>query len=170
MAFVADDEATELVDPREGSLGDPSMVTEMGAAFDAAPGSLSVGPRLGSLDEKLEAPDPADQLPTFEAQAISRLGDLWLLGRHCVFCGNALEPSAYAHVMETTTAELVFTDPPYNVPIEGHVGGLGSVHHREFPMASGEMSEAEYERFLLTCFQHLCAFSRPGSVHFICID
>ena len=126
--------------------------------------------RIESLNEKPAAPDPADQLPAIQDQAISRLADLWLLGRHRVLCGNALEQSAYANLMESAKAQLVFTDPPYNVPIQGHVSGHGSVQHREFPMASGEMSEVEFERFLLTCFQHLCAFSRPGSVHFICID
>jgi DNA modification methylase len=126
--------------------------------------------RIESLDRKPDAPDPADQLPAIQSQAVSRLGDLWLLGRHRVVCGNALEPSAYAILMENAKAHLVFTDPPYNVPIQGHVSGLGAVQHREFPMASGEMSEGEFERFLLTCFRHLCAFSRAGSVHFICID
>jgi DNA modification methylase len=126
--------------------------------------------RIESLDEKPEVPDPADQLPAIQEHAISRFADLWLLGRHRVLCGNALEQSAYANLMENAKAQLVFTDPPYNVPIQGHVSGLGSVRHREFPMASGEMSEVEFERFLLTCFRHLCGFSRPGSVHFICID
>jgi hypothetical protein len=111
--------------------------------------------RIESLNDKPEAPDPADQLPAIQDQAISRLTDLWLLGRHRVLCGNALEQSAYAILMENAKAQLVFTDPPYNVPIQGHVSGLGSVHHREFPMASGEMSEIEFERFLLTCFRHL---------------
>jgi hypothetical protein len=55
--------------------------------------------------------------------------------------------------MEGKTANLVFTDPPYNVPIEGHVSGLGAICHREFPTASGEMNEAEFERFLSTSFQ-----------------
>ena len=68
------------------------------------------------------------------------------------------------------TANLVFIDPPYNVSIEGHVSGLGAVCHREFPMASGEMSEAEFTRFLSTTFEQLCAFSRPGSMHYICMD
>lgn len=127
--------------------------------------------RIDSLDEKKpDAADPADQLPAVQSRAVSCLGDLWLLGRHRLLCGNALEPSAYATLMENAKAQLVFTDPPYNVPIQGHVSGLGAVQHREFPMASGEMSEGEFERFLLTCFRHLCAFSRAGSVHFICID
>src|SRR6202045_4963800 len=72
--------------------------------------------------------------------------------------------------MENAKAQVIFTDPPYNVPIQGHVSGLGSVQHRELLMASGEMSEGEFEHFLLTCFRHLCAFNRAGSVRFICID
>jgi DNA modification methylase len=126
--------------------------------------------RIESLGEKREAPDPADQLPSLPEQAVSRVGDLWQLGRHRVLCGNVLDRSAFAVLMEGRTADLVFSDPPYNVPIGGHVSGLGAVNHREFPMASGEMSEAEFTRFLSTAFEQLCAFSQPGSVHFICID
>jgi DNA modification methylase len=64
----------------------------------------------------------------------------------------------------------VFTDPPYNVPISGHVGGLGSVQHREFAMASGEMSPAEFTAFLTSVFRHLAEFSVDGSIHFQCMD
>ena len=126
--------------------------------------------RIESLGEKPETPDPADQFPSVQERAVSRVGDLWQLGRHRVLCGNALDRSGFAVVMEGKTANLVFTDPPYNVPIEGHVSGLGAVCHREFPMASGEMNEAEFERFLSMTFEQLCAFSRPGSVHYVCID
>jgi len=65
---------------------------------------------------------------------------------------------------------MIFTDPPYNVPIEGHVSGLGRVKHREFAMASGEMSEAEFTEFLATVFQNLARHSADGAVHFICMD
>ena len=126
--------------------------------------------RIESLGEKAETPDPADQLPSLQERAVSRVGDLWQLGRHRVLCGNALERSGFAVLMEGKTANLVFIDPPYNVSIEGHVSGLGAVCHREFPMASGEMSEAEFTRFLSTTFEQLCAFSRPGSMHYICMD
>jgi hypothetical protein len=61
---------------------------------------------------------------------------------------------------------MVFTDPPYNVPIAGHVGGLGSVQHREFAMASGEMSQAEFTSFLRSAFEHLAAFSVDGAIPF----
>jgi len=67
-------------------------------------------------------------------------------------------------------AQMVFTDPPYNVPIAGHVSGKGRVRHREFAMASGEMSKAEFTMFLKTTFERLAAFSINGSIHFICMD
>src|ERR1700756_5691002 len=126
--------------------------------------------RIERLSEKPEAPDPADQLPSLQEQAVSRIGDLWQLGRHRVLCGNALDRSSFAVLMDSKTANLVFSDPPYNVAIKGHVSGRGAVCHREFPMASGEMTEAEFTRFLAAAFERLCAFSRPGSVHFIGID
>jgi len=65
---------------------------------------------------------------------------------------------------------MIFTDPPYNVPIEGHVSGLGGVRHREFAMASGEMSEAEFTAFLEQIFGRLVGHSTDGSIHFICMD
>ena len=65
---------------------------------------------------------------------------------------------------------MVFTDPPYNVPIEGHVSGLGEVKHREFAMAAGEMNQAQFTTFLTTAFQNLAKYSVDGSIHFICMD
>jgi hypothetical protein len=65
---------------------------------------------------------------------------------------------------------MVFTDPPYNVPISGHVGGLGAIQHREFAMASGEMSQAEFTAFLQSVFSHLATFSVDGAIHFQCMD
>ncbi|MEQ8694510.1 MAG: DNA methyltransferase [Gammaproteobacteria bacterium] len=65
---------------------------------------------------------------------------------------------------------MVFTDPPYNVPIDGHVCGLGSVKHEEFIMASGEMSEAEFINFLKVVSGHMTSVSSEGAIHFICMD
>ena len=67
-------------------------------------------------------------------------------------------------------ARMVFTDPPYNVPIDGHVGGSGATRHREFVMASGEMSKAAFKAFLETVFRHLAEFSMDGSIHYVCMD
>ena len=101
---------------------------------------------------------------------ISKIGDLWLLGRHRVLCGNALDPAAFAALMGEERAAMVFTDPPYNVPIDGHASGLGAIHHRPFPMASGEMDGAEFTAFLGQAFRNLAAFSVDGSLHYICMD
>ena len=87
---------------------------------------------------------PEDDVPVLPAgRAVARPGDLWALGPHRLLCGNALDASAYDALLTGERADMVFTDPPYNVPIDGHVSGLGRVRHREFAMASGEMSEAE---------------------------
>lgn len=142
-------------------------------SFDLEATGFDIGEidlRIESLDSKPESTDPLDQVPEVQQQAVSQIGDLWQLGRHRVLCGNALDRGSFAALMGGKMADLVFSDPPYNVPIGGHVSGLGAVCHREFPMASGEMTEPEFTRFLATIFQHLCAFSREGSVHFICMD
>jgi len=65
---------------------------------------------------------------------------------------------------------MVFTDPPYNVPVNGHICGLGKVQHEEFIMASGEMSEADFTDFLTRVAMNLAAFSVDGSIHYICMD
>ncbi len=72
--------------------------------------------------------------------------------------------------MDGEKAQMVFTDPPYNVPIDGHVGGSGTIKHREFAMASGEMTRDEFTTFLRRTFRNLADFSIDGSIHFICMD
>jgi DNA modification methylase len=72
--------------------------------------------------------------------------------------------------MEGRKASIVFMDPPYNVPVEGHVGGLGSIHHREFAMASGEMDEQGFTHFLSQALRHVADHSADGSIHFVCMD
>lgn len=101
---------------------------------------------------------------------ISKPGDLYQLGNHRIYCGNALEDASYQALMSGDRADLVFTDPPYNVPIHGHVSGNGSVHHQEFAMAVGEMTEAEFTGFLQTAFGHMAKHSLEGSIHFVCMD
>lgn len=102
--------------------------------------------------------------------AVTQFGDLWQLGRHRVLCGNALEDNSYQTLMGNKRAHAVFTDPPYNVAIDGNVCGKGAIRHREFTMGSGEMSEAEFTAFLGTIFRLLARRSTNGSVHYICMD
>jgi DNA modification methylase len=103
-------------------------------------------------------------------QPISRPGDLWQLRKHRLLCGSALEAASYKTLMLTRRASVVFVDPPYNVRIDGHATGSGSIHHREFAMASGEMNEAEYMGFLTRALSLAGTHSTNGSVHFICTD
>jgi DNA modification methylase len=85
-------------------------------------------------------------------------------------CGNALDRADFAALMGEERAVSVFTDPPYNVPIDGHASGLGAIHHRPFPMASGEMDKPAFTAFLALACQNLAEFSTNGSIHFICMD
>ena len=121
---------------------------------------------------KSAEPDPADALPAVDpdAPAISRPGDLWAIGRHRLLCGNALDKSDYARLLVDQRARAVFVDPPYNVPIEGHVSGLGRHRHGEFAMASGEMNEAEFVSFLEMALRHHSAYSIDGAIHYVCMD
>lgn len=125
---------------------------------------------IGGLDAQAQKPDPADAVPQITGPAVTRLGDIWQIGPHRLICGDATALETYARLLEGETAQMVFTDPPYNVPIEGHVSGLGEVRHREFAMASGEMSEAEFTAFLRSVFVNLADASANGAIHFIAMD
>lgn len=102
--------------------------------------------------------------------AITRLGDCWLLGQHRLCCGNALEHGPYLDILGDARASMVITDPPYNVPIKGHVSGLGKAKHREFAMASGEMSNEEFTEFLNRAMDQMVRYSIDGSLHFMFMD
>lgn len=117
------------------------------------------------------AENPADQMPEMpEGPPVTRPGDIWIIGNHRLICGDSTKAETYAALMGGARASMVFTDPPYNVPVTGHICGSGKTRHREFAMAAGEMSETEFTAFLTTVFEHLAAFSTNGSLHFHCMD
>ncbi|HLO79238.1 MAG TPA: DNA methyltransferase [Magnetospirillum sp.] len=124
---------------------------------------------IGELDGEVDDADQVPEIPD-DAVTVSRPGDLWLIGRHRLLCGDATQASAFAALMAEARAQMVFIDPPYNVPIDGHVCGLGQVKHREFAMAAGEMSEAEFVGFLKGVFGHLAEHSADGAIHYVCMD
>ena len=139
----------------------------------------ATGFEMGEIDVMIEGlasgvtgdEDPADALPTSSASApVSQPIDLWALDRHRVFCGDALSVASYTTLMGSQKAAMVFIDPPYNVPIDGHASGLGSIRHENFAMASGEMSEAEFTDFLAGACTLLAAHSLDGAIHFVCMD
>jgi DNA modification methylase len=114
--------------------------------------------------------EPADAIPPYPSAAASRRGDLWQLGRHRLICGDARMADDYAALLEGERVDLVFTDPPYNVPIDGHVCGLGRVRHREFAMGAGEMSEAAFTSFLAETLGAAAESCRDGAIAFVCMD
>ena len=127
------------------------------------------------LEEASEAanttPGREDETPAYSAgPAVTRLGDLWELGPHHLLCADAREQTSYEQLLKNAKAAFVFTDPPYNVPIDGHVCGLGRIRHADFAMGCGEMSEAEFTAFLESVFRQLAANTVDGSIHQICMD
>jgi len=116
--------------------------------------------------------DPVDDLTGFrlDGPAISQPGDRWELGRHRLVCGDALQSSSYAVLLSDELAQMLVTDPPFNVPINGHAMGRGKVRHREFKMASGEMSEEAFTAFLEGFIRQAVTFSSDGSIHYLFID
>jgi DNA modification methylase len=124
--------------------------------------------RIQSLDSSLEDADDRFELPT--GPVVSRTGDLWLLGSHRLYCGSALDATSYDAMSNGERAAAAITDPPYNVKIDGHVSGNGSTTHREFAMASGEMSEADFTDFLHQTFQRISAYCRDGALIYSFMD
>ena len=126
------------------------------------------------LDERAMATASVDAEESFELDLtrtpVTRPGDVWQIDEHRLMCGDALDAKSYEALLGAERAQMVFTDPPYNVPIAGHVSGLGKPKHREFAMASGEMSREEFTHFLSGAFEQLALYTDDGAIHFICMD
>ena len=120
---------------------------------------------LGGVDEADE-----DEAPAIEGVAVTRLGDVWTMGDHRLICGDALSPETYTRLMAGEAARMLFTDPPYNVPIDGFASGNGKHQRREFAMASGEMNSEEFTAFLTTALQRACEHLVDGAVAYVCMD
>lgn len=115
--------------------------------------------------------DPLDgEIPPLPSSPASRPGDLWIMGEHRLLVGSSLEPASFEALMAGKKASMVFQDVPYNVPIDGHVSGLGKVKHREFAMASGEMSADEFLAFNVTNLKVTAGHLVDGAIMAMCID
>ena len=137
--------------------------TEIELVLDAAAEGAPTGPDEAAEDRIPESSDDP-------AAAVTRPGDVWRLGRHRLVCGDARDRTVFEAVMEDERADIVFTDPPYNVPIDGHVTGLGRIRHREFAMGVGEMSVAAFTGFLQQTLGNAAALTRNGAIAFVCMD
>src|SRR5262249_36521 len=138
-------------------------LAEADLSFDIEAAGFSVG-EIDLMVAAAEGADEADDEIPEPGPIITQLGDVWDLGEHVILAGSALEDASYLAIMDGDEADLVFSDPPYNVPIQGHVSGLGKIQHREFSQAVGEMSEEEFIRFLMTALALAKRFSRDGSL------
>lgn len=136
--------------------------------FSLAEIDLTLDAASAASTTALDAPE--DHVPDTQDRAVSQRGDIWLLGEHRLMCGDARDPADFGALMDDGSADLVFTDPPYNVRIDGHVCGKGEVTHREFAFASGEMSEDEFARFLEVTLGNAAAVMRDGAIAFVCMD
>ena len=133
--------------------------------FDTVDLDRLEAPRLAKVPKLDVVPELARDRP-----AISAAGDLWKLGKHLLLCASALDRASYQTLMGGDRAQMVFTDPPYNVAIDGHVCGLGSVRHQNFGMASGEMTKPQFTGFLNSFMRHAVEYSQDGAIHYICMD
>jgi DNA modification methylase len=124
------------------------------------------------IDRQSKQNQKEDKIPEITANLVSKLGDVWLLDKHRIICGDSLKAATYEKLSPDSNkkAQMIFTDPPYNVAITGHVCGVGKIKHREFAMASGEMTTSEFTNFLTSVFQNLKTFSTDGSLHYVCMD
>lgn len=143
-----------------------SMLVEIGCDLDLD----TTGFDIGEIDlvigaDEAEADEPA--IPPVPDLPITQPGDIWILGEHRLICGSCLEPETWQRLMRGEIARVCFTDPPYNVRIQGHVSSKG---HEEFAMASGEMSEDAFTAFLRDALRLACDFSIDSAIHFVCMD
>src|SRR5271165_3185263 len=157
------------------------LAIELQALIDMEFDVESTGFSLAEVDLVLEqsreaSPDPKedteDTIPpiTVSAAAVTRCGDLWHLGRHRLLCGDSRALATFNQLLQQERADLIFTDPPYNVPIDGNVCGRGRIRHREFAMGTGEMSRETFTAFLEGTLGNTAAFCSNGAIAFACMD
>ncbi|MEO0938800.1 MAG: DNA methyltransferase [Pseudomonadota bacterium] len=165
---LADNKIAEKSEWDEGLLQiELSALVDLDAAGELDFDIGAIGFETAELDLLIDQPDATEEAevaPLPKPDPISRLGDLWILGNHKILCGSALDVSTYKHLLSNEIARLTITDPPYNVPVAGHIRDTAS-GHREFAMASGEMSnEEEFAAFLHTFLTLARDRSAPGSL------
>jgi DNA modification methylase len=143
--------------------------------FDVSLTGFSLAELDFALDAAREA-DPkrpsagADQLPLMSTDAVSQKGDLWILGRHRLLCGDSRDTACFERLLGEDRAALIFTDPPYNIRIDRYATGKGQYRHREFAMAIGEMSPAAFTEFLTQTLANHARYARDGAIAYVAMD
>ncbi|MEG3126078.1 DNA methyltransferase [Sphingomonas sp. GB1N7] len=132
--------------------------------------TLEIDQVISLGDDKDDAIDDDVHLPD-QATPVSRLGDIWHIGKHRLIVGDARDTEVYARLLAGERAELIFTDPPYGCAIENNVSGLGQVRHKNFLVGAGEVSLPEFGATLLRpAFRCMAAHAQPGAIAFVCSD
>ena len=175
---IADNKLAELSDWNEevlrielADLMDLSLAGEIDFSLDITGFELPeidiiIGDGGEAPPEHLETVEEPDR----SIPSVAQPGDHWVLGSHRIFCGDALEAKSAEKLLEGEQCRMVFTDPPYNVPVNGHVRSGASGGHREFAMASGEMTDQEFRGFLVQVMARLGACLVEGGVAMVCMD
>lgn len=173
--IIADNHLTEIAEWNEPLLKqqlieisqeDPDLNLEI-TGFEVSEIDLKISGNDVDSEDAAELDEP---VIVGAGPAVTKLGMTWHLGTHRIHCGSSLDRKSFDLLAGDELADVGITDPPYNVPIDGHVSGSGSLRHREFAMAAGEMSSREFMNFLETALGNLCAVSKQGSLHYAFMD
>jgi DNA modification methylase len=156
----------ELGKNDQAKIGLIMLECEVKLGYDVA----DFGFEVAEVDLMVEAAneDFPEQPFAPQKQAVSSLGDIWILSQHRIIHGDALDPHIYEALLEGEKGWAVFADPPYGCAIDGFVAGKG--RHREFVMGSGDMSPEELRRFFVGFNQTMAKHLAPGAVIYECID
>ena len=159
--MIADNRLTEIASWDDRLLAEQlQALSSVELDFDIE----TIGFDMGEIDLRIESLNARETSPAeppiadVSGPAVTRVGDLWLIGRHRLLCGDARSEAAHRELMGIERAAAVFSDPPYNVAIDGHVSGLGRVRHREFVMATGEMTPEAFAEFLTVALERMKEF------------
>lgn len=176
----ADQEAFAIADNRLGDLS--SFSNERLAASFVKLGELGydmtvTGFELPQIDmivsdveeAKPTTPEKFDALPEMDDEPVTRSGDLWMLGQHMLLCGDAKDDGAYQRLMWRQEADVLLTDPPYNLS-SSTISGSGKTRHGDFAEAYGEKSPAEFKSFLQTTLGNAANHCRDGAIAFVFMD
>lgn len=170
---IADNKLAQNAHWDERLLGESFLeLQELDLEFDLSITGFSlpeIDLTLQNFDE-IKTEETDDEVDAATGVPVCRAGDVWQLGDHLLYCGDAASEATFDILMKEQIADVVFVDPPYNVRVDGHVSGKGKVRHREFAQASGELNRDEFIQFLAKTCGLLAKHSKDGAIHFVCMD
>ena len=117
--------------------------------------------RLLAAQDAAEGLTDADAVPELPQTPVSTIGDLWILGNHKLLVGDATNGADVARLMADDAADLIFTDPPYNVDYQGYT-------QERLKIKGDRMSDAEFKQFLEAAFRSCRAVVKPGASFYVC--